>query len=423
MSTIKRYQQEVYLTALTAQITAITPIAAGRCLVTLDQTIFAPAGGGQSCDGGTINDFPVTDVTEKDGEIMHRLDGDPAQLSTLLPGMTVHLSLDWARRFDHMQRHCGEHIMSGVLHRLFGGVNRGFHMGDAYMTIDISLEDQPTITQFTWEMAKEAELAANQIIWKDLPISISRFATRKEAEKLPLRKPLAFDEDISIVTIGDFDHPADCVACCGTHPNTTGQVGMIKLYKVESNKGMFRLYFEAGKRAFCKYQDEFDAFTTLSNQLSAGADDLLQKYAAQQKKQQAVRSQLASLRRVVILREAESLRKAFSAAPQADRITASGAQLSVGNFVRYYDILTLNDLLNLAKALLDEIPQLLFLVHRPSATVLLCSAGKPDCGKLVKENISIYGGKGGGNTTTARAIFDKAEYVDLFIDLIDKHLR
>ena len=88
-----------------------------------------------------------------------------------------------------------------------------------------------------------------------------------------------------------------------------------------------------------------------------------------------------------------------------------------------YDILTVDDLLNLAKELFDHIPKVLFLVHRPSSTVLLCSSGKPDCGKLVKENASIYGGKGGGGATAARAIFAKDEYVDTFIDLIDKHLR
>ena len=83
----------------------------------------------------------------------------------------------------------------------------------------------------------------------------------------------------------------------------------------------------------------------------------------------------------------------------------------------------MDDLLNLAKELFDHIPKVLFLVHRPSSTVLLCSSGKPDCGKLVKENASIYGGKGGGGATAARAIFAKDEYVDTFIDLIDQHLR
>lgn len=91
------------------------------------------------------------------------------------------------------------------------------------------------------------------------------FDSRQEAENLPLRKALAFDEDITIVCVGAVENPADCVACCGTHPSTSGQVGMVKIYKVESNKGMSRIYFEAGQRAFRQYQEKFDVLTTLEN--------------------------------------------------------------------------------------------------------------------------------------------------------------
>ena len=158
--------------------------------------------------------------------------------------------------------------------------------------------------------------------------------------------------------------------------------------------------------------------TELGNRLSAGTDDLMKKYLAQQEKAAEARQQLGQLRRYVIAQEAEKIRVAL-----ADAVNAPDPASAASNPAFCYDILTVDDLLNLAKELQGQIPKILFLVHRPSHTVLLCSDGKPDCGKLVKENASIYGGKGGGSATTARAIFQKEEYVDTFMDLIDKHLR
>lgn len=288
-------------------------------------------------------------------------------------------------------------------------------MGDQYMTIDISLEKDPQFTKLTWEMAKHAELCANQVIWSNAPVSARHFATKKEAQNLPLRKPLDIEEDITIVCVGNEENPADCVACCGTHPSTAGQVGMIKIFKVESNKGMFRVYLEAGERAFRKYQQEYDVILQLGNKLSAGPEDLLQKYQAQQDKNQESRSQFHALKRQVIQKETADILDEFHRCGEL----APKQQ----NFTRFYDTLTLDDLMNLAKGLFSEIPNLLFLVHKPSNTVLLCSSGTPDCGRLVKENASIYGGKGGGSANSARAIFAKEEYVYTFIDLIEKHLR
>lgn len=424
MTARRLYSENIYLKEGEAKIISIQPAAKGT-LVTLDQTIFFPEGGGQSCDRGTLAGFPVIDVQEREGEIYHLLSCKPEDLEQVSDSGCVKMVLDWEHRFDNMQRHCGEHIVSGVFYRLYGGVNRGFHMGDQYMTIDISLEDNPEFETVTWDMCRQVELLANQFVWRNVPITVRRFETREEAAAMPLRKPLALDEDITIVTIGDLGDLdkaddraksvefcdtdlADCVACCGTHPSTSAQVGMIKIYKVENNKGMYRIYLEAGQRAFCKYQQQYDVLDELGRKLSAGTEDILKKYAAQQEKTNETRQQLGILRRHVILEEAEKIRRAMT---------------QNSDFVYYYDYLTLDDLMNLSKELFSYIPRILFLVHKPSNTVLLCSDGKPDCSKLVKENASIYGGKGGGNKNVARAIFSKEEYVDTFIDLIDKHLR
>ncbi len=407
MKTVRLFKQDVYMKTAKAQITSVSS-QAGKTLITLDQTIFFPTGGGQSCDKGTIENINVLDVYEKDDEIYHQIEGTEDVLKL---GQTVFLQLDWNHRFDNMQRHCGEHILTGIFHEKFGGVNRGFHMGDQYMTIDISLEGNSEFDKITWDMAKQAELAANNVIWQNLPVITRHFDNKRDAENLPLRKPLAIDEDITIVCVGSIENPSDCVACCGTHPSTAGQVGLIKVYKVESNKGMFRIYFEAGKRALEKYQMQFDILTTLENQLSSGTEDLMDKYKAQQEKNKEARTQLHLLKKEVIKREVEDIKSLMNSSHQP--------------ITRAYNLLSGDDISAIARELSDSIPKILFLIHKPTLTVFLCSSGKSqiDCGKLVKDNASIYGGKGGGNKTLARAIFNKEEYIDVFIDLIEKHLR
>lgn len=406
--TKKLYQQDVYLKNCTACV-----LSAKEDLVVLDQTVFFPTGGGQSCDLGTINGLPVTEVFEQDHLVYHRLD-QPADFQE---GSQVSCSIDWPRRFDNMQRHCGEHILSGICYQLFGGVNRGFHMGQDYMTIDISLEADPSVTEITWEMAKKAELAANEVIWSNAPVTTRRFDTRQEAEQMPLRKALAIDEEISIVCVGDVKNAADCVACCGTHPASAGQVGLVKLYKVEHYKGMFRIYFEAGKRALLDYDRKHDLITHLGNHFSAGPDDLSDKIKVREEKAKLVKNELHTLRESVIHARIEAIREDL-------HDFQAGSSAEKGSILVYeYKDLKTDDLLKIGRPLIKEIQKLLIILSESDHTALLFSDGTVDCGKLVKENASIYNGKGGGNATSARAIFPKREGLDTFIDLIEKHLR
>ena len=259
-------------------------------LLTLDRTAFFPEGGGQSCDTGFIGPYRVTDVQEREGLILHTVQRGRSDIPAA--GTALHCSLDWERRFDNMQRHCGEHILSGIFYDMFGGINRGFHMGSDYMTVDISLEEDPRVTEITMKDAVQAELAANKVIWSDAPVTVMHFDDRREAEKLPLRKALAFDEDISIVCVGSPDNAADCVACCGTHPSSAGQVGIIKIFKVEKYKGMFRIYFEAGKRALDDYDSKHRLLTEISGRYSSSFDELPKKLDAREQKLAAVKDEL-----------------------------------------------------------------------------------------------------------------------------------
>ena len=424
MKTKAIYKNDRYLSKLQTEILEAVPNpkAPQDALVILKETIFFPGGGGQSCDTGTLNGHPISSVYEYDGEIYHLVPGGASLIESgeLASGSLCNIEIDWERRFDNMQRHCGEHILSGVFFDLYGGVNRGFHMGDEYMTIDISLEANPDYKDITWDMAMAAQQKANRIIWQDLPIIVTHFDTKEEASSMPVRKPVAIEEDITIVTV-------DSVACCGTHPSSSGQVGLIKIYKVEPNKGMFRIFFEAGARALKGYDDRFDVLTELEKDLSAGLPDIMDKYSARKEKANSVRDRLYHLTKVVLDYEKNRILEAMNGTSNPGT-SASGTSASVDKAaeinadpsnIHRYNILTVDDVIEIGRSLEGQITGILYLVHNPSNTLLLFS-DTVDCGKMVKDNAAVFGGKGGGNQKFARAIFARPDDLDTFVSAIEK---
>ena len=420
MKTVKLYENNTYLRSCEAHVTAVQEEHPSddsleqMCTICFDQTVFFPEGGGQSSDTGTVtlagdpeHEFKVTDVQEQGGIVYHTLTGN-APLPE--PGDTALLQIDWAHRFDNMQRHLGEHILSGAFYRLYGAVNKGFHMGDDYITIDLGFDADaqdkmglPHFDHVTWEMAETAELEANRVIWLDASVTRSHFDTREEAEKLPLRKALAFDEDISIVTVGDFDAPFDCVACCGTHPSSAGQVGMIKIYKIEPNKGMSRIFLECGERAFKHYQTRFDDMYDVSCSLSTGTDDMKKKFDSYVDKMGRLRDKLYKFTQKAVRDEAAS-------------ILASDDSVEI----RHYDDFSIDDILSIVKQMTrasDKLDKLVILVSDKDNTAILAS-DSVDCGKLVKEKAPAFSGKGGGKPSMARAMFTSSDDLNRFIDSV-----
>lgn len=405
MNTIKLYNDNVYLSECTATVTDVTEKG-----VILDRTIFFPEGGGQSSDIGTLinssdeTTYPVTHASESGDAIIHEISNHNLQV-----GDKVICRINWPHRFDNMQRHCGEHLLSGAMYKLFGGVNRGFHMGEHFMTADINLEKDPSFTEVTWEMAMEAEELVNSYIWQDLPVKAEEFSTGEEASKMPLRKELAVDEDVRVVTIGNDDVIADCVACCGTHPTSTAQIGLLKIYKVEKNKGMFRIYFEAGKRAMEDYRAKHDILTALSNRYSTGIDELTDKIEKQEKRHEETKNTLNKLRNVLISQKTEEIKKELSA--------------GVPFISRFYDEFTPEDIMKIGKHILQDINGLVVAGDLNTNTLILFSDGTNDCGKLVKDNAGVYNGKGGGRKDNARALFPDYDSMMLFTDALEKLLR
>ena len=199
--------------------------------VTLDRTAFYPEGGGQPADHGTLGEARVLDVHEKDGVVTHLCD------RALSEGAEVSGRIDWARRFDHMQQHSGEHIISGLLCSTFHCDNVGFHMGADVVTIDYN-------APITWEQALEVERRANAYIWADHPIRIW-YPSAEELTALPYRSK---KELTGAVRITEFPG-ADRCACCGTHVASSGQVGLLKLLSCQKFRDGVRLELLCGQRA------------------------------------------------------------------------------------------------------------------------------------------------------------------------------
>ncbi|MDF3002786.1 MAG: alanyl-tRNA editing protein, partial [Bacillota bacterium] len=307
--------------------------------------------------------------------------------------------------------------------------NRGFHMGADYMTIDI---DVPGITK---EQAEQIETITNEVIWSNVPVTTRYFEDRSEAEKLPLRKALAIDEDISIVCVGDENNPADCVACCGTHPSTSGQVGLVKIFKLENYKGMTRVYFNAGKRAFCDYQNKQRILSALNLKYSADDKDLLEKIKAQDEKNKEVREELYQLKDSVIAKAADEILHRFGVPTKKVEVVSKktgGSSSSSGGtsdalnhtsdllVIREYPFLNVNDLLAISKVLTAELGTgvLAAMISTRENLVILASPGGHDCGKLVKDNAPVWNGKGGGNASGARAMFSSREDLECFVTFI-----
>ena len=230
METTKLYYEDPFLQGFTAAVTSCEE-GKGGYLVTLDRTAFYPEGGGQPYDTGVLGEAKVLEVHDKNGVITHLCN------KPLAVGASVEGKIDWARRFDHMQQHSGEHICSGLICERFRCDNVGFHMGTDTVTIDFNAD-------ISWEELMEIEEAANRYICEDHPIDI-RFYRGAELDKVEYRSKKPLEGDVRIVAFPG----ADCCACCGTHVLRSGQVGLVKFLSVQKFREGVRIELLCGDRA------------------------------------------------------------------------------------------------------------------------------------------------------------------------------
>lgn len=250
--------------------------------IVLEDTAFYPEGGGQPFDVGYLNAVEIVAVHEKDGKVLH-LACEPIAVGTEVQGR-----IDWQRRFQLMQAHSGEHILSGFAHSLYGCENVGFHMGKDFVTIDFDV-------LLTWEQAEEIERKANEYIWENHAIEVS-YPTPEQLQSLAYRSKKELSGDVRVVR---FPH-ADCCACCGTHVESSGQVGLVKLFSCSKFRQGVRIELLCGERALQYLSELQQENQKVSALLSAKAKETSVAVASLLQERDGLRNRVQQLEKLQV---------------------------------------------------------------------------------------------------------------------------
>lgn len=249
------YYLNAYCKSFTAHVARAGQDEQGQHYVVLDNTAFYPEGGGQPADVGTLNGIAVLHVEEVDGEIRHMV------AESLTSASEVEGVIDWESRFDHMQQHAGQHILSAAFVELFGFPTISFHLGKEIVSIDLD------VAEVSPEQLAAVERLANDVILENRSIE-TKWVTEDELDQYSLRKQLAVTDEIRLVIIPNFDDNG----CGGTHPSSTGQVSALKILSLEKQKRKVRVHFVCGGRVLQQLQQKNQQLTAASQLLSAPED-------------------------------------------------------------------------------------------------------------------------------------------------------
>ncbi|MFL0553790.1 alanyl-tRNA editing protein [Paenibacillus barengoltzii] len=370
--TTRLYFDDAYLTHWTTRIKDKLEREDGIYVV-LEESAFYPHGGGQPNDTGRIGGIPVLDVISEGDVVLHKVERFPEEAE-------ARCEIDWDRRFDHMQQHSGQHLLSAVCRELYEAITVSFHLGEDYCTIDV---ERPELSA---EQLEVIEREANRHIYLNHKIS-SYFVTQEEASRLPLVKPPKAVDRVRIVEMEDVEYNG----CGGTHVAATGAIGMIKLLKTEKQKGNVRIFFKCGYRALREFQEQQHILATITAKLKTGRDSILERLDKWEDEQKRLQ------------REYDTLKEAM------DEVTVSELleKREGGIIAQIYADKSLKDLQSLAQKLTAQTDAAVLLATEAEQKVVLAHNGSLSlsCGAFFKEHLSAYGGKGGGSDKLAQAGF------------------
>jgi alanyl-tRNA synthetase len=370
MSTTRLYYTDSYLTAFEAHV---VDVADDGRRVYLDRTAFYPTSGGQPHDIGTLGDARITDVIDEGDRIAHVLE-------TPLPSgaRDVQGRITWERRFDHMQQHTGQHLLSAVLEEAFGSHTVSVHFGRDYSSLDLDVD------ALSPEQIVEAETRSNVVVAENRLVTTS-FEDASQAAGL--RKESERTGTLRVVTIADLDRSA----CGGTHVRATGEIGAILVRKVERVRKSARVEFVCGLRAVRRARVDFEALTRVAGALSASLEDAPALVSAQGEQLRSGENERRRLERELASYRARSLYEL--AAPTADGL----------RIVRQ-DAPTMDELRTLAQAIV-ALPKAVLvgtIGEPPSLLVAVAEDTGLDAGRLLKESVGKVGGRGGGSSRIAQ---------------------
>ena len=369
--TDRLYYKDAYLTDFDA---TIVEVADGGRRVYLDRTALYPTSGGQPFDTGTLGGRRVTDVVDEDDRIAHLLDG-PLDAAA----GAVHGRVDWARRFDHMQQHTGQHLLSAVLEDLHGWKTVSVHFGDETSTLDVNTDAAPRAR------LDAAEDRANAVIAEARAVSVSF----EDAAAPGLRKPSGRTGEIRVITIAGVDRSA----CGGTHVRGTGEIGALLLRRVEKVKQGTRIEFVCGARAVRRARADYAALSSIAQALSSSVDDAPSMVEA---KLAAARDVEASRRRIERELDAYRARERYDAAtPDARGVRRVIERRADG---------TLDDLRGLAHAVC-ALPRAAFVGTIAASGAVIAGTSEDsglEAGAVLKRALGAAGGRGGGSPRMAQ---------------------
>lgn len=280
--TERLFEKDAYCRSFSANVISCEE-KDGAFIIVLDKTAFFPEGGGQAPDKGTINGENVLDVQEKDGIVYHKT------ANSFNIGDTVSCELDWNLRFERMQSHAGEHIVSGIVNSLFGYDNVGFHMSEKTMTVDFS-------GPLTAEDIAKIEIESNKAVYRNVPITAS-YPTKEELADTDYRSKIEPRDGIRLITI----EGVDCCACCAPHPAFSGEIGVIKIIDFCPHKGGTRIEMVAGINALLDYSALHTSVKAVMNLLSAKRDSIADSVAKLQETANTFKSENGKLSRKLAL--------------------------------------------------------------------------------------------------------------------------
>ena len=372
--TERLYYLDPYLREFDAEIVE-TVTHDGKPAVVLNRTAFYPSSGGQPYDTGTLDAAQVVDVVDlDDGRIAHVLDRVPG-------GPTLHGTVDWTRRFDHMQQHTGQHVLSAAFDRVRQVRTESFHLGTDYSTIDLARE-------VTAGEVVRVEDEANRVIWENRPVTI-RFAGPEDAASLALRKESKREGTLRLIDVQDFD----LSACGGTHVSQTGAIGTIVVSTTERFRGGTRVTFLCGARTLKSYRVLREAVAASVRTLSVTPPELPAAIERMYGDAKELRRQVKDFQSRVAAQEADAL---------ADRAITMGSVNLVATALNGWDA---GGLKIIASRIVERPGYVVVLVSEPSpaAVVVARSAGLThDAGALLRAIVTRHGGKGGGKPEMAQ---------------------
>jgi len=369
MQTTERlYHRDCYLREFEAEVVGAAP--EGKAFrVYLDRTAFYPDSGGQPSDHGMIGGIPVLNVIDEGGRVAHAMERPPA-------GQRVTGQIDWARRFDHMQQHTGQHILSAAFEQIDNYRTVSFHLGSASSTIDLDSD------RLGRRQLEEAEELANRVIFEDREVHIL-FKSGAEVSQMSLRKPTEREGEVRVIEIPEFD----LSACGGTHVSRTGAVGTVLVRKFERLKGLTRVEFVCGRRALAAARNDFEVLSDAARLFSGAAENLPALITKQSDELKAA----LKAREKLIKRVAEySAVELHAAAPEV-----KGCKI----VRRIFAAEDAEEAKAIAHALARQ-PATVALVGvqgKPATLIFAQTAGGgSDMGNILKQTVAQVGGKGGG---------------------------